>query len=90
MTCMACGSKNLAGGSLTGAGDGQQIRFTFSDQATWKTLLGMGMRPVSTMACLHCGNLQLQVQFTDDDRERFATFDGPQESIVEPLAIDET
>jgi hypothetical protein len=48
------------------------------------------MRPLSTMACLHCGNLQLQVEFTDDDRERFASFDGPQESIVEPLAIDET
>ena len=84
MSCSACGSKNLAEGSLTG-GDGQEISFTFSERALWKKILGIGSRTVSTRACLHCGNIQLQVTFTDDDKKRLATYDGPQRSITEPL-----
>jgi hypothetical protein len=69
-------------GSLVG-GDEQPLRFTFADRPLWKKIFGMGNRSVITLVCVHCGNLQQQVQFTDVDRERFVSYDGPQASIVE-------
>ena len=87
MRCIACESENLVEGYLMG-GDGQPISFISNDRGLWRKILGIGSRTVSAMACLHCGNLQHQVQFTDDDRKRLATFDGPQESIVESLIAE--
>jgi len=80
--CIACGSENLAEGSLIG-GDGQPVNFVLNDRGFWRKILGIGSRSLTLLACLHCGHLQPHVQFTDEDRERLATFDGPQESIVE-------
>jgi hypothetical protein len=82
MRCIACGSENLAEGSFIG-GDGQGVNFVLSDSGFWRTMLGSGTRRMTMMACLHCGHLQQHVQFTDKDRQRLATFDGPQESIVD-------
>ena len=82
MRCIACGSENLAEGSFIG-GDGQAVNFVLNDRGFWRKILGMGSRPMTLLACLHCGHLQQHVQFTDEDRQRLATFDGPRESIVE-------
>ena len=82
MRCIACGSENFAEGSFI-AGDGQTVSFVLNDRGFWRKILGIGSRPMKLMACLHCGHLQQHVQFTDEDRKRLATFEGPQPSIVE-------
>jgi hypothetical protein len=68
-------------GFLVG-GDEQAMRFTFAGRARWRKILRMGNREVVAFACIHCGNLQHQVRFTEQDRDRLASYDGPQPSVV--------
>ena len=63
-------------------GRGYLPTFRFAEGSRWSKIIGKGNRKVVGFACLHCGNLQYQVQFTDSDRERLAKFDGPQPSVV--------
>ena len=81
MACMACGSSNLVEGKLVD-GHSYSPTFIFAEGSFWSQIIGTGNRTVIAFACIHCGNLQYQVRFTDKDRERFAKFDGPQPSAV--------
>lgn len=40
---------------------------------------------MSAYACVHCGNLQLQVDFDAEDLQRYRKFEGEQPSIIERL-----
>ena len=63
-------------------GRNNPVSFMFAEGSRWRKILGIENRQVIAFACMHCGNLQHQVKFTDQDRERFARFDGPQPSVV--------
>ena len=82
MRCSACGSSNLVEGLLVD-GDEEATRFTFAGRSRWRKILGIGNREVITFACIRCGSIQQQVQFTEQDHERFASYEGPHPSIVD-------
>jgi hypothetical protein len=63
-------------------GRAYQASFMFAEGSRWRKILGIENRQVIAFACMHCGNLQHQIKFTDLDRERFARFDGPQPSVI--------
>ena len=81
MVCAACGSSNLVEGTPFD-GCGSPVFFMIAEGSRWRKIIGKQSRKVIAFACAHCGNLQHQVKFTDQDRERFARFDGPQPSVV--------
>ena len=87
MKCAACGSSNLVDGTVLG-GDEQAVKFVFAGRSRWRKVLGVGNRAIAAFACVHCGYLQQQVRFTDEDRARFVSFEGPQPSVVDEGGSD--
>ena len=66
-----------SGGSLT---------FLFKDLSYLKRIFGAGSRKIRAYACLHCSHLELMVEFTDKDRQRYQEFDGPQPDLLERIS----
>lgn len=83
MKCYACGSNNLVDGYVFDS-NGARAFFQLAARSSFKQMLGIGQRPVSAYACIHCGNAQLLVEFTDKDRAEFARFDDGLPSVTEP------
>ena len=54
-----------------------------SDAGLLGRILGRTSRPITAHACVHCGHLQLAIEFTDQDRKRYQKFEGPRRSITE-------
>jgi predicted nucleic-acid-binding Zn-ribbon protein len=67
MVCAACGSSNLVEGKLVD-GHGDSVFFMIAEGSRWRKIIGKQHRKVIAFACVHCGNLQHQVKFTDLDR----------------------
>jgi hypothetical protein len=85
MRCSACGSSSLVEGSLIQA-DSDKVLFRPSGGSMLARLLGKGNRPVRAYGCPRCGNLQLAVDFTEEDLEKYQNFEGEtQPSVVEGL-----
>jgi DNA-directed RNA polymerase subunit RPC12/RpoP len=72
MKCPACGSKALVEGNP-------------SDVPLLKRMFGIGNRGVRVYACVHCGNLQLAVEFNEHDLERYQQFEGEQPGVLERI-----
>ena len=89
MKCAACGSASLIEGELMGAGDGGTNVFKLKDVPTWKSIFGIGTRKVKAYGCVDCYHLQLAVDFSDQDRERYRQFEGRQPSFLERISAEE-
>jgi hypothetical protein len=82
MRCIACGNAALVKGRLT-MSDSSKVSFTPSDDPKLKQIFGMGGRPVRVYGCTRCSNLQLAVEFSEEDLERYLSFEGePERSAV--------
>lgn len=85
MKCLACGSAALVSGTLLETSGGGTTAFRIDDIPKWKSMLGIGGRNIRGYGCVHCGHLQLAVEFTDKDRERYQQFEGEQPGVIERI-----
>ena len=67
----------------TGSGGG--VAFLSADGGFLKRIFG-GTRNIKAFACLHCSHLELMVDFTEKDRQRYQEFDGPQPGILDRIS----
>jgi hypothetical protein len=66
-------------------GDGSTPRFYPSDVRALKRIFGIGSREVQAYGCVHCGNLQFAVDFSERDLERYQEFEGQQPDVLERI-----
>ena len=85
MKCIACGSTNLIEGKILDESGGTKLSFKPLEVSMWKAVFGIGVREISALACLHCGNLHLNVDFSDEDRDRYLKFEGQQPALLERI-----
>ncbi len=71
MKCIACGSTALATGSIVENSGGGTSMFRPNGVSIWKSIFGVGTREVTALGCLECHHLQLAVNFTNEDLERY-------------------
>jgi hypothetical protein len=88
MKCVACGSVSLIEGELLMA-DGGMSAFKLKDVSTWKSIFGIGIRKVTAYGCVNCYHLQLAVDFSNEDRERYRQFEGEQPGFLERINSEE-
>ncbi len=88
MKCLACGSEAVVGGTLLDTGGGGSVAFKLDDVAVWKSVLGVGTRKVRAYGCVHCQHLQLAVDFSEKDKQRYQQFEGEQPGVLERLASE--
>ena len=82
MSCIACGSTNLIEGKILDESGGMKFSFKPLEVSMWKAVFGIGVREISAHACVHCGNLQMNVNFSDQDRQRYLKFEGEQPDLL--------
>jgi hypothetical protein len=73
-------------GSLMETAGGGTVSFLFAGKSYLKRIFGGGNRKIKAYACLHCSHLELMVEFTDKDRQRYQDFDGPQPGVLDRIA----
>ena len=87
MKCLACGNSNLVEGTMNWT-SAEKIKFKPSDRSVLQKMLGIGDRPVTAYACILCNHLQLQIDFTEQDRKRYEEFEYSQpRSVVDEPAL---
>ncbi len=64
---------------------GAKLNFKPLEVSMWKALFGIGTQEVTAFACVHCGNLQLNVNFSDQDRQRYLEFEGQQPELLKRI-----
>ena len=84
MNCLACGSESLVGGTIFDS-NGSKVQFKLDDASIWKSLFGVGTRPIRAYGCVHCHHLQLAVDFSEKDKQRYQQFEGEQPGVLERL-----
>ena len=85
MKCTACGSAALIEGTIRFESPAQ---FFPTDTPVLKSIFGVGGRGVRAYGCMHCQNLQLAVEFSGRDLERYQHFEGEQPSVLERISSD--
>jgi hypothetical protein len=90
MKCAACGGGSLVEGALIQS-DTEKVHFRPTGGSLLGRLFGVGNRPVRAYGCARCGHLQLGVEFTKEDLEKYRSFEGEQQpSVIElDLMADE-
>jgi hypothetical protein len=88
MNCLACGSEAVVGGTLIETSGGGSVAMKLDDVAAWKSMFGVGTRPVRGYGCVHCGHLQLAVDFSEKDKNRYQQFEGEQPGVLERIASE--
>lgn len=87
MNCSACGSSNVIEGKIINNSDGgSPSLFVSKDKPLYKKLFAIGGNKILSFACVHCGNLQLMVEFSEKDRERYIEFEGQQPGLLERIS----
>ena len=81
MKCIACNSTALVEGKVKAV---HEIKFEPKDLPLLKKIF-MGDRPIRAYGCVHCGHLQLAIEFTDEDKEKYQQFEGQQPDLLERL-----
>jgi hypothetical protein len=89
MKCVACRSVSLVEGELINMADAGTSAFKLKDVSTWKSIFGIGNRKVRAYGCVNCNHLQLAVDFSDKDRDRYLQFEGVQPSVLERINAEE-
>lgn len=87
MKCNACGSSNLIEGTVRDNAGGETSVFVPNDKPYYKKMFGIGNK-ITAHACLHCGNLQFAVEFGEEDKARYAEFEGKQPALLERISED--
>lgn len=85
MKCLACGSEALVPGTLLDSGDGGKPAFKLDEVPAWKSLFGLGTRAIRGYGCVHCGHLQLAVDFSEKDKASYRQFEGEQPGVLERI-----
>jgi len=85
MECVRCGATAIIEGSLMEMAAGGGMSFLSKDGSYLKKIFGGGSRSIKAFACVHCSHLELMVEFTDKDRERYQEFDGPQPGVLDRI-----
>ena len=84
MKCVACDSSALVEGTLMDTNDGKPV-FKVEAVSIWKSMFGGGTRRIRAYGCLHCHHLQLAVNFSDEDLQRYQHFEGEQPGVLERI-----
>jgi len=85
MKCIACGSESMAAGTVVDTNGGASPAFKLDDVSIWKSMIGIGTRPIRAYGCLHCQHLQLAVDFTEKDLKKYQQFEGEQPGVLERI-----
>ena len=85
MKCVACGSTSLVEGEVVDMAGGGMSHFRLSDVPKWKSIFYKGIREVRAYGCVNCGHLQLVVDFSEEDLQRYRQFEGDQPSVLERI-----
>ncbi len=85
MNFVACQSTNLIEGKILDESGGTNLSFKPLEVSMWKAVFGIGVQEVIVYACVHCGNLQLNVNFSDENRHRYLEFEGQQPNLLERI-----
>jgi hypothetical protein len=85
MKCVACDSVALVEGTLMETSGGSTAVFKPEAVSIWKSLFGAGTRSIRAYGCLRCHHLQLAVNFSDEDLQRYQHFEGEQPSVLERI-----
>lgn len=88
MNCNSCGSTNLIEGTISDSNGGNVSLFVSKDKPIYKKIFGMGGNKILSFACVHCGNLQLTVDFSEKEKKRYIEFEGQQPSLLERINDD--
>lgn len=89
MKCLACGSVSLVEGELVDKAGGGTSAFKLNDVSTWKSIFGIGTRKIRAYGCVSCNHLQLAVDFSNKDRDRYLQFEGVQPGFLERINAEE-
>lgn len=86
MNCNSCGSSNVIEGQVINSGDGGSASlFVSKDKPLYKKIFAIGGNKILSFACVHCGNLQFMVEFSEKDKERYIEFEGQQPGLLERI-----
>ena len=85
MKCVACGSVALVKGTLTDTSSGGTQVFKSEFVSMWKSMFGVGTRSIRAYGCIHCQHLQLAVDFSEEDLQRYQQFEGEQPGVLERI-----
>jgi hypothetical protein len=85
MKCAACGGTALVEGTLTGPTDNAMF-FKAGETSFIKRIFGgANRRIIRAYGCVHCQHLQLAVEFSESDLERYQEFEGQQPSVLDRI-----
>lgn len=86
MRCNGCGNSSLIEGDFVHSSDAGQIRFSPSGNSNLKKAFGIGSRPARCYGCLRCGNMQMAIEFSEEDMKKYQSFEGEQQrsAVEEP------
>jgi hypothetical protein len=85
MKCVACGSTALVEGTLIDNSGNRTSMFMPKELSLWKSIFAIGKREVRAYGCIHCQHLQLAVNFSEEDLQRYQQFEGEQPSVLERI-----
>ena len=85
MNCLACGSSALVTGTVLDNSSGGTTVFKPDEVSIWKSLFGVGTRKIRAYGCVHCQHLQLAVDFSEKDVQRYQQFEGEQPGVLERI-----
>jgi hypothetical protein len=85
MKCVACGRASLIEGELMNTADAGTSAFKIKDISMWKSIFGKGIRKVKAYGCVNCYHLQLAVDFSNEDCDRYRQFEGKQPGVLERI-----
>jgi|SoiMethySBSTD1v2_1073268.scaffolds.fasta_scaffold990943_1 hypothetical protein len=85
MKCVACDSTALVEGTLMDTSDGSTTVFKLGEVSTLKSMFGVGIRSIRAYGCPRCQHLQLAVNFSDEDLQRYQHFEGEQPNVLERI-----
>ena len=85
MNCLACGSSALVSGTVSDNSSGGTTVFKTDEVPIWKSMFGVGTRKIRAYGCVHCQHLQLAVEFSEKDKQRYQQFEGEQPGVLERI-----
>ncbi len=85
MNCNICGSDNLIKGMIYGTAGGGNIGFMPEEISFFKKWFPMSGREVKSYGCIHCGNLQFLIDFSEEDKQQHLEFQRQPSSVTEQL-----
>lgn len=89
MKCVACGSTSIVEGELVDMKGGKMHTFKLREVSNWKSMFGVGLRGVRAYGCVDCRHLQMAVDFTEEDVQRYRQFEGEQLSVLERINAEQ-